>query len=229
MQAVILAGGKGSRLKEITKDIPKPLVPIGGKPVIAYLLQQMSKTGVTDVIMAVNHQAEQIEQELGDGSDYTLKISYSQEEQELSTIAPLKLINNLTDTFIVANGDILTDLDFLKLFEYHRSHSSDVTVCVKKRIDKIDYGVLETNDSGTVQVFREKPDYSFLVSCGIYVFSKSVLDIVPDNELFGFDHLMYAMLKSNRSIQTYQFDGFWLDIGRPEDYEHAQTEYKKIL
>ena len=229
MQAVILAGGKGSRLKEITKDIPKPLVPIGGKPVIAYLLQQMSNTGVLDVIMAVNHQADQIRQELGDGSAYKLNLSYSQEEKELSTIAPLKLIKNLADTFIVANGDILTDLDFSKLFDFHQSHPSDVTVCVKKRIEKIDYGVLETDDTGIVKDFKEKPDYSFLVSCGIYVFSKSILEIVPDNTYFGFDHLMYAMLESNRTIQTYQFNSFWLDIGRPEDYEHAQTEYKKLL
>ena len=227
MQAVILAGGKGRRLYPHTYETPKPLVTVAGKPVIEILLQQMKKHAVKDVIIAVNHMADKIEQLLQDGSRLGIPIRYSKEEQELSTVAPLKLIDELKDTFIVANGDILTDLNFETLMHHHLQYNAPVTVAVNRRLNKIDYGVLETGKNGMVTSFVEKPASEYLVSCGIYVFSKKVLDIVPDDKPFGFDHLMLKLLEQNIAVNTYLFNGFWLDIGRPEDYEKAQDEYPR--
>ncbi len=229
MQAVILAGGKGRRLYPFTKEIPKPLVEIHGEPIIAILLKQMQSSGVSEVIIALNHMADQIEKVVGDGSLFGLKVRYSHEEKELSTVAPLKLIDALQDNFIVANGDILTDFDFADLMQKHLKSKTELTVAVTNRCHNIDYGVIEKNSDGKIISFVEKPKSNVLVSCGIYAFSKSVLAHVPDNMSFGFDNLMHSLLKKNISINSYLFEKFWLDIGRPSDYEKAQTEYKKQI
>jgi len=228
MQAVILAGGKGSRLQPYTADTPKPLVKIGDKPIIEYLLHRLKENGVTEIHIAVNHKAEMIIDAIGDGSQFGLNIYYSKEEKSLSTVAPLKLIEKLDDNFIVANGDILTDLDFKALFDFHKANTTELTVAVHQRRNKIDYGVLTTDSGGFVTSFQEKPTHTYLVSMGIYIFSKSLLDIVPHDEKFGFDDLMYAMLKQGKAVNTYPFDGFWLDIGRAEDYMQAQDDIEDI-
>ncbi|MFQ5454042.1 MAG: NDP-sugar synthase [Candidatus Zixiibacteriota bacterium] len=228
MQGIILAGGKGTRLKPHTAEIPKPLVSIDNKPIIEYLLVRMKKGGITRVHIAVNHLAHLIKAELGDGRQLGLEIKYSLEKKPLSTVAPLKLIKDLDDNFIVANGDILTDIDFRKLYEHHLKSKAKLTVATEKRLNKIDYGVITASPEGYVTSFREKPVYDFTVSMGIYVFSKSILDLVPDNEPFGFDHLMYKLLDINESINTYPFKGYWMDIGRPDDYEQAKKDIEKI-
>ncbi len=229
MQAVILAGGKGRRLYPFTEEIPKPLVELNGEPIIAHLLKQMQRCGVSEVIIAVHHMADKIQQAIGNGSQFNLSIRYSQEEKELSTVAPLKLISSLADDFIVANGDILTDLDFSDLMNNHKDTSSKLTVAVTKRRHHIDYGVIETDDNSNIISFVEKPTSDYLVSCGIYVFAKSVLDNIPDNKPFGFDNLMHLLLKQKSQINSYLFENFWYDIGRPSDYEKAQTEFIKYF
>ena len=227
MQAVILAGGKGRRLYPFTKEIPKPLVEVQGRPIIELLLKQMQVCGVCEVIIALNHMADKIKDVVGDGSQFGLQVRYSHEEKELSTVAPLKLIDSLEDTFIVANGDILTDLNFSDLMTSHLQSKSELTVAVTKRCHDIDYGVLKTNSDGQIISFEEKPKSDYLVSCGIYAFSKTILKVIPNNLPFGFDNLMYALLEKNQKIHSYLFENFWLDIGRPADYEKAQSEYKK--
>lgn len=227
MQAVILAGGKGRRLYPFTKEIPKPLVEVQGRPIIELLLKQMQSCGVSEVIIALNHMAEKIEDVVGDGSQFGLQVRYSHEEKELSTVAPLKLIDSLDDTFIVANGDILTDLNFSILMQSHIQSKTELTVAVTKRCHDIDYGVLKTNSDGQIISFEEKPKSDYLVSCGIYAFSKTILKVIPDNLPYGFDNLMYALLEKKQKIHSYLFENFWLDIGRPADYEKAQAEYKK--
>jgi len=228
MRAVILAGGKGSRLEPYTSEIPKPLVTIGQRPIIEILLHQMKQCGITRATLAVNHLAEMIKSVLGDGSRLGIALDYSEEERSLSTVGPLKLIDDLPEQFIVANGDILTDLDFGTLMQAHNQSGAEVTVAVHKRVSKIDYGVLESDRSGVVVRFHEKPEYHFTVSMGIYVFSRSILDIVPDNEAYGFDQLMIDMLAAKRKIMTFPFDGYWLDIGRPSDYRKAHDDLAQI-
>jgi len=224
LTAVVLAGGKGNRLMPHTAELPKPLVEVGGRPVVEYLLQRLKRGGVGRVIMAVNHMADQIERRLGDGSQFGLQIKYSHEPAPLSTVGPLRLIKDLPENFVVANGDILTDLDIGALYRYHLERRAELTVATYRGTEKIDFGVMETDSENTVTAFREKPDYHFIVSMGIYVFNRSVLDLVPHNQPFGFDELMLTMLERHRRVLAYPYDGYWLDIGRPADYEKAQGE-----
>jgi NDP-sugar pyrophosphorylase family protein len=221
MQAVILAGGKGTRLRPYTTEIPKPLVPVGEHPIIEILLTQLRRSGVEKVTLAVNHLAHLIEAVLGDGRRFDLDLRYSMEDRVLSTVAPLRLVKDLPDDFLVVNGDILTDLDFGLLFQYHLEQGAKLTVATHRRTDRIDYGVFETDADGAVLSFQEKPEYRFNVSMGVYVFSKDLVDCIPKDSAFGFDDLVYTMLSERQRIQTFPFDGFWLDIGRLDDYERV--------
>lgn len=229
MEAVILAGGKGTRLQPYTNETPKPLVPIGNTPIIEILLRTLRRSGVTRVHLAVNHLAHLIMAVLGDGRELGLEINYTAEDQPLSTIGPLTLIKNLPEQFIVANGDIITDLNIAELWESHVRSRALVTVATQRRTEKIDFGVLEANAENQVTGFCEKPEYSFAVSMGLYVFSREVLRYVPAGQPFGFDQLILELLKQNQKVMQYPYSGFWLDIGRPDDYERAQHDQDKIL
>ncbi len=228
MEAVILAGGKGSRLLPHTAEIPKPLVPVGEKPIIEILLGQLRKAGVTRVHLAVNHLAHLIRAALGTGGNHGLEIVYSIEDKPLSTVGPIKLLSDLPEHFIVANGDILSDIDIRKLYDSHVESGAELTVATYKREEKIDYGVLETNEHDVVTGFSEKPSYHFVVSMGIYVFSRSVLDVVPDGHPYGFDELVLELLRQKRKVVSHPYDGYWLDIGRPADYAQAQEDIERI-
>jgi NDP-sugar pyrophosphorylase family protein len=228
MEAVILAGGKGTRLHPYTAEIPKPLVTVGDTPIIEILLRQMKKCGVTKVHVAVNHLAHLIMAVLGDGERLGVDIVYSHEKKALSTVGPIKLIKNLPEHFIVANGDILTALDFNTLFHHHVSSQAIITVATHRRISKIDYGVMELGENGSLTGFREKPEYTFTVSMGVYVFSREILKLVPSERKFGFDDLMFTLLEHKERVNLFPFNGYWLDIGRPEDYELANADIEKV-
>jgi len=225
MQAVILAGGKGTRLKPYTTVIPKPLVPIGEKAILEILMSRLKKSGVEEVFICLNHFAEIIMAFFGDGSRYGLRIHYSIEEEPLGTVAPIRLINSLPENFLVMNGDLLTDLDFRKLYDYHLKSASLLTVSTYQRKTKIDFGVIDFDPAtNTVTGFREKPEYTFDVSMGVYVMSRRVLDFVPAGKSFGFDDLMLALLKQKQPVRVFPYFGYWLDIGRPDDYEKANED-----
>ncbi len=228
MEAVVLAGGKGTRLQPYTNEIPKPLVPIGNTPIIEILLRTLKRSGVTKVHLAVNHLAHLIMAVLGDGHGLGLEICYVVEDRPLSTIGPLTLIDNLPEHFIVANGDILTDLKVADLLEAHRRSGALVTVATQKRTERIDFGVLEADAENRVTGFREKPEYDFAVSMGLYAFSREVLQFVPDRQPFGFDQLILELLRQNQPVRQYPYDGFWLDVGRPDDYERALREQDQL-
>lgn len=226
MKAVILAGGKGTRLKPYTTLIPKPLVPVGDKAILEILINQLKSHGIIDITICVNHLAELIMAFFGNGEKFGVNIDYSIEEKPLSTVAPIKLIDNLPDNFLVLNGDLCTDIDFKKFYDYHLDHGSLLTVATYKRNVRIDFGVIEIDDNDqTAKGFLEKPVYNYSVSMGIYAFNKKLLDIVPKNEPFGFDNLMLTMLERKEKVKIFSFDGKWLDIGRPDDYEKAIEEF----
>ena len=226
-RAIILAGGKGTRLKPYTVVLPKPLMPIGDYPILEVVIRQLCKCGFDHITLAVNHQAEIIKAFFGDGSKWGLKIDYSLEVIPLGTMGPLKLIKNLPENFLVMNGDVLTDLNYYDFYENHVSSKNIFTISSIKREDKIQYGVLETSNS-TLIGFKEKPSYSFLVSMGIYMVNRSVLQYIPDNELYGFDNLMLDLIRINSSPAVEIFNGYWLDIGRPDDYEQALDLFSNI-
>jgi len=229
MKAIILAGGKGTRLRPYTVVIPKPLVPVGNRAILEILIGRLKKYGVTDLTLCVNHLAELIMAYFNNGSKWGVKIRYSIEDKPLSTVAPIKLIRDLPENFLVMNGDLLTDLDFKKLYNYHLENKSLITVATYKRNAKIDFGVIDIDKDKNVLVgFKEKPEYKLSVSMGVYVFNKKVLDFVPDGKPFGFDDLMLALLDEGQTIKVYPYDGYWLDIGRLEDYEKANEDIEKL-
>jgi NDP-sugar pyrophosphorylase family protein len=230
MRAIILAGGQGTRLRPYTTLIPKPLVPLGGRyAILEVVLHQLEAAGFTHVTLAVNHLANLISAYFGDGSRFGLKIDYSLEEKPLSTIGPLTLIPNLPENFLVMNGDILCDLDYARFYSDHCESGAATSVSVFQRDVKIDFGVLQFDQNLCLQKFIEKPTYSFAVSMGIYCLNRSVVEVLPKGEPYGFDNLMIDGIENNVDIRISPFDGYWLDIGRPEDYEYADTNFDELV
>ncbi|TAF63622.1 MAG: nucleotidyltransferase family protein [Cytophagales bacterium] len=230
MRAIILAGGKGTRLKPFTTTMPKPLVPIGDKmPILEIIIKQLINADCKHITIALNHMANYIRAFCGDGSQWGITIDYSQEQKPLSTIGPLTLIDDLPDDFLVMNGDILCDLDYKAFFQHHCQQKNDVSVSVFKREVNIDFGVLEYDENQIINTFLEKPTYHFEVSMGIYCLSKKVVANLPKNEFYGFDHLMLDGIKNQKKMQAVPFKGFWLDIGRPSDYDYANENHVEIL
>ena len=229
MRAVILAGGKGTRLKPYTTLIPKPLVPIGGKySILEVVLMQLADAGFSHVTLAVNHLANLIQAFFGDGEKWGIKIDYSLEDKPLNTIGPLTLINDLPENFLVMNGDILCDLDYRKFIDTHIANNADVSVSSFRRDVKVDFGVLEYNKQNHLTAFREKPEYHFDVSMGIYCINKRVIDGLAKGASYGFDQLMLDGIARGDNITIQPFEGFWLDIGRPDDYAYADEHFAEF-
>ena len=228
MRAIILAGGKGTRLRPYTYSLPKPLMPIGEKmPILEIILKQLNKYGFNRITIAVNYMAKIIQAFFGDGADWGLNIDYSLEEKPLSTIGPLTLIQDLPSNFLVMNGDILTDLNYKNLYDWHVHNVNDITVATFKREIKIDFGVLKYKENKRIYEFIEKPVYIFDVSMGVYILNKKVISDLPINEAYGFDQLMADGIKKEYKIMAYPHDSYWLDIGRDDDYQIANEDFIK--
>lgn len=219
--AVILAGGKGTRLRPYTVVLPKPLMPVGDYPILEIIVRKLSASGFSRVIMAVNHQADIIKAYFGDGSKWNVSIEYSLEEIPLSTMGPLKLIKDLPENFLIMNGDVLSDIDFSGLYDLHISRKNIFTIAGFNRVLKSEYGVLERNEANYLANFKEKPIYDLTVSMGIYIAGRSILSYIPDGVPYGFDHLMYDLIKAEKPAYVHLHNGYWLDIGRPDDYMQA--------
>ena len=229
MRAVILAGGTGTRLRPFTTLIPKPLVPLGGRySVLEIVLLQLAKAGFTHVTLAVNHLANLIKAYFGDGSKWNIKLDYSVEDTPLSTIGPLTIIENLPVNFLVMNGDILCNLDFRDFYHHHVASESEVSVSAIRREVHIDFGVLEYDERGSLQGFVEKPTYTMDVSMGVYCLQRSVVERLERNRPYGFDTLMLDGLRYGTRIRVCPFTGYWLDIGRPDDYARADEHFDEL-
>ena len=227
IQAVILAGGKGTRLRPYTMLIPKPLVPIHEIPVIEIVLRQLKKWGFNNVAITLGHQAELIRAHFSEGNSLELNLSYSVEESPLGTAGPLAQLENLADNFLVLNGDLLTTLNFQELFDEHCRTDAMVTVAAHERYIPIEFGVIE-GEAGRVKDYIEKPNLKYMVSMGIYAFSKKVLSYVPKGERLDFPDLVKALLAEDKQVNFYPFDGYWLDIGSGKDFERAVDEFPSM-
>lgn len=224
-RAVVLCGGQGARLRPYTTVLPKPLMPIGDRPILEIVLDSLRRAGFVDVTLCVGHLAELIQAFFGDGSKFGVRIDYAIEDQPLGTIGPLAFVKNLGEDFLVMNGDILTDLDPMTLFESHRANGADLTVATSHREVRIDFGVLTVaQDTDAVSGFVEKPLHRYEVSMGIYAMNRRVLQHFTPGEPFGFDQLVLTLLGKRRPIHRVAHGGMWLDIGRLEDYEAAQND-----
>jgi NDP-sugar pyrophosphorylase family protein len=229
MRAIILAGGKGTRLKPFTSTIPKPLVPLGDMPILEIVLRRLAASGCERATMTVGHMADLLMAYFGDGGKWGLSVDYSVEDEPLGTIAPLRLIEDLPEDFLVMNGDLLTDLDYAAIFRAHVESGAVATIATYEREVTIDFGVLGFDaETRRLTEFVEKPHERFSVSMGIYAFSRSVMDLVPESGPFGFDELMIASIERGLDVRAYPYDGYWLDIGRPDDYDRANEDFEKI-
>ncbi|WP_216215605.1 sugar phosphate nucleotidyltransferase [Amycolatopsis aidingensis] len=229
MHAAILAGGEGVRLRPYTTALPKPLVPIGGEyAILDIILQQLKACGFDRVTLAIGHLGSLIRAFAGDGERWGLRIDYAAEARPLSTIGPLlNFLDQLPENFLVMNGDVLTTLDYAALLRAHEQSTSALTVATYQREVKIDFGTLETTD-GHIVDFHEKPTLSYGVSMGVYALSRKTLSPYPRNVPFGFDELVLDLLSRQVNPKVYEFDGYWLDIGRPDDYDEANRNFERL-
>ena len=225
-RAVILAGGRGTRLRPYTVVLPKPLMPIGEYPILEVVVRRLAQKGFRHITLAVNHQANLIQAFFQDGAKWGVKIDYSMETEPLSTIAPLALIPDLPDHFVLMNGDVLTDLDVRALYESHAAANRLFTIAASARTQVIDYGVLRTDVGGHLSGFEEKPVQRYLVSMGLYVVSKEILKFIPPGRKYGFDELMLDLLAQRQKVHVHTHEGYWLDIGRPDDYMKAIDDFE---
>jgi len=226
MRAIILAGGKGTRLRPYTTVLPKPLMPIGDMPILEVVLRQLKAAGITHVTMAVGYLGELLQTFFGDGKRLGLRIDYSVEEKPLGTVGPLTLISGLTDSFILMNGDVLTTLDYRELIRFHRERGSVATIASYVRNVKIDFGVIEADNESYVSDYIEKPTFDYRVSMGVYVFEPAVLACLKPHEHCDFPDLIKTLVAAKRKVASYPFSGYWLDMGRPDDYARAIEEFE---
>jgi NDP-sugar pyrophosphorylase family protein len=227
MQAVLLAGGKGTRLQPFTAAFPKPLVPLDDTPVIDLLVRQLQQFGITDVTVVTAHLAELIRAYLGDGERYGLKIHYFRETTPLNTAGCLGVLPRPKEPFLVMNGDLLTTLDFNRLAKYHLAHGGPATIAAYERQIKIDLGVLQTDGDGRLVDYLEKPSHKFLVSMGIYCFDPEVCELVTPGEPLSMPELILRIRDAGHDVATFRDDCYWLDIGRPDDYATACDEFRR--
>jgi NDP-mannose synthase len=228
MKAVVLAGGKGTRLAPYTTILPKPLMPIGDMPILEVMLMQMKAAGFDEVVLTVGHLSGLLRAFFNDGSKLGMKITYSHEQNPLGTAGPIALVGGLNDTFLVSNGDVLTTLNLCELVGFHRTQKAAATIAAHHRQSKIDLGVIESNALGEVTGYIEKPVYDFMVSMGIYVFEPAVLAYIPPNEYLDFPDLIKKLLAAGEKVAAYRFDGYWEDLGRPDDYERAARDFESM-
>ena len=229
MQAIIMAGGKGTRLRPYTNILPKPLLPVGNKSILDINIRQLALSGIDNIIIAAGYLGELIETVIGNGDKYGVKITYSYEDKPLGTVGGLGLIKNfLEDHFIVMNGDILHDLDFKILFNHHTSHSKHVTITTYKQLHKVSLGVLEIKNNNVIN-YIEKPTNEYLVSLGIYVIDKLVIEMfVQEGEYLDFPTLINKMIEDRKKISSFIHKGLWIDIGTTEEYLNLIENLNKI-
>lgn len=227
LKAIILAGGKGTRLAPYTTIIPKPLMPIGERPILEIILRQLKAHGIKEIILAVGHLSQLFQAFFKDGTDFGVHIDYSIEKDKLGTAGPISLVlNQLPETFLVMNGDLLTSLNYSELIKYHQKQHAAATIALSKREVNIDYGVIES-ESGRFSRYIEKPSYSFKVSMGVNILDReAVRPYLQPNQHMDIPDLMTVLANDGRVISCYEENCRWLDIGRIDDYEQANVVFE---
>jgi NDP-mannose synthase len=228
LKAIVLAGGRGTRLAPYTSILPKPLMPIGDMPILEVMLMQMKRAGVDEVVLTVGHLASLLRAYFGYGEQWKMNIHYSYEKEPLGTAGPISLVKGLDDTFLVTNGDVLTTLDLKELIDFHRKQGGIATIAVHRRQVRIDLGVVLSNDDHNITGYIEKPTYDYTVSMGIYVFEPRVLEYIPAGQYLDFPDLVLKLIAAGEKVVAYPFDGYWMDLGRPDDYEKANQDFNNM-
>ena len=229
MKAVILAGGRGTRLAPFTYVLPKPMMPIGDRAILEILLRQMKRAGINHIVLTVGHLSGLMQAFFQDGAQWDLDITYSFEAKPLGTAGPLALVPNLDKTFIVSNGDVLTLLNFNDFLNFHREQGGICTIAMHERQVHIDLGVIEQNNGEhLITGYVEKPTLQYRVSMGIYIFEPRVLDYIPNNEYLDFPDLVKILLANGERVVGYPYSGYWRDLGNHEDYTQACLDFEQL-
>jgi dTDP-glucose pyrophosphorylase len=228
LDVVIMAGGRGQRLSPLTDTKPKPLIPVGNKPIIEHNIDRLVSFGVDDIWISVKYLGEQIQAYFGDGKNKGVDINYVWEDEPLGTIGSVSKIKNFNhETILVTNSDLLTNINYEDFYLDFLESGADFSVASTPYVVNVPYAVLET-DKLNVTAFREKPTYTYYSNAGIYLFKKSVLDFIPKHTFFNATDLMETLLSQNKNIRTYPIRGYWLDIGNHEDYQKALNDFEHI-
>ena len=229
LKAIILAGGKGTRLRPFTANFPKPLVPLGDTPVVEILIRRLIEFGITDVTMTLGHLAELMRAYFMQREELTSKLNlqFIIEQTPTGTAGSVSLVEDLNDTFLVMNGDLLTDLNFHDLVNFHRSKDAVLTIATRKREVKIDLGVLEYNDNDEITAYHEKPTRTYDVSMGVYVYEPKALEFIEPGKRLDLPDLVLKLIAAGERVCSFSTDCQWLDIGRPDDYARAQELYEE--
>jgi len=231
MRAVLLAGGEGQRLRPYTTVLPKPLMPVGDRPIMDVIVRQLRHAGVERITVATGYLAELIEVFFGDGSKYGIPIDYFREKEPLGTVGALALIDGLDDHFLVMNGDILTDLDYSRVFHAHRESHAVATIATQKREVEISLGVMRCDDEADptrLTDYLEKPHIGYQVSMGVYCFSPRVIEFIEPGQRLDFPDLILRLLDHGLTVRAWPSDDYWRDIGRHDDYELALDEFPRL-
>ena len=228
-RVILMAGGLGTRLRPLTEDIPKPLLKVGNKPILETIIENFAKYGFVNITISVNYKADMIKEYFGDGSKLGVNIDYIEETKRLGTAGALSLIKNRPqEPFFVMNADLLTNVNFSHLLDFHSFENSIATMCVREYDYQVPYGVIETNGSDITSI-KEKPIQSFFVNAGIYTLSPQVFEIIPKNEFYDMPTLFEDMIQKELKTISFPVHEYWMDIGRMADFEQAQVEYSEIF
>lgn len=228
IDAVIMAGGRGERLRPLTDTVPKPMLPLGDKPIIRYNLDRLISYGIDDIWISIRYLGEQIKQYLGDGSKDGVRIQYVHEQEPLGTIGAVRQINEISHPYVlVSNSDLLTNLDYEDFFIDFLQKDAALSVVTIPYTVNIPYAVLETVN-GHVRSFKEKPDYTYYSNGGIYLIKKEILEYIPKGAFFNATDLMAKLIEAGQKVISYPMYGYWLDVGNPDDYRRAMNDIKHI-
>lgn len=228
MKAVILAGGRGRRLTPYTRVFPKPLVPIGDMPIVEVLIRQLKRSGVDEVTLAIGHLGDLLRAYFGDGSGLGVRINYAQELQPLGTVGPLACIARPEEAFLTMNGDILTTVAFDELLRFHCRERALATIAMYRRQTRVDLGVIVCDGGHRVVDYVEKPTHQYTVSMGVYAFEPRVIDYIPAGQYLDFPDLVRRLIAAGERVLAYPFEGYWQDLGRPDDYERAACDFEAM-
>lgn len=228
-KVVLMVGGLGTRLRPLTDNTPKPMLKVGNKPILQTIVEKFAEYGYVNIVMCVNYKSHIIEDYFGDGSEFGVNIEYVLEEERMGTAGALSLLKKLpTESFFVMNGDLLTNINLEYLHEYHISNNSIATMCVREYDFQVPYGVVNL-DNNKILSIEEKPVHKFFVSAGIYMLSPDVLEYIPNNEFYDMPTLFEKLISKNKNIVSFPLREYWLDIGRVEEFEKANSEYHEVF
>ena len=228
-RVILMVGGLGTRLRPLTQDTPKPMLKVGNKPILQTIVEKFAEYGFVNITMCVNFNASIISDYFGDGKEFGVNIDYVLEQKRMGTAGALSLLKERpSEPFFVMNGDLLTNVNFEHIFNYHMLNEATATMCVREYDYEVPYGVVKMNDNKIIEI-AEKPVQKFFVSAGIYMLSPEILDLIPKNEFYDMPALFEKLIRLSKNVISFPIREYWLDIGRVEEYQRANEEYKEVF